>query len=234
MAGNESITLQAKGIKKSFSTRLKELKVLEGVDLEVPQGKLVSIIGASGVGTSTLRHILGGLDSPDSGEVYLDSINLLELRDRQLAQFRNRSIGFVFQFHHLLSEFTATENVMMPMLIDRQDKHKSEQKAYHILEQVGLADKAERKPPELSGGEQQRLAVARALANQPRLVLADEPTGNLDRKSSLELLELFMRLKSEKQLTFVLATHNLEIAGKSDRIYELKEGQAALKKAEEL
>ena len=234
MAGNESITLQAKGIKKSFSTRLKELKVLEGVDQEVPQGKLVSIIGASGVGKSTLLHILGGLDSPDSGEVYLDSINLLELRDRQLAQFRNRSIGFVFQFHHLLSEFTATENVMMPMLIDRQDKHKSEQKAYHILEQVGLADKAERKPPELSGGEQQRLAVARALANQPRLVLADEPTGNLDRKSSLELLELFMRLKSEKQLTFVLATHNLEIAGKSDRIYELKEGQAALKKAEEL
>ncbi|MCI0530523.1 MAG: ABC transporter ATP-binding protein [candidate division Zixibacteria bacterium] len=233
MAGNESITLQAKGIKKSFSTRLKELKVLEGVDLEVPQGKLVSIIGASGVGKSTLLHILGGLDSPDSGQVFLDSTNLLELRDRQLSEFRNRSIGFVFQFHHLLSEFTATENVMMPMLINRQDKHKSKQKAYHILEQVGLADKAEQKPPELSGGEQQRLAVARALANQPRLVLADEPTGNLDRKSSLELLELFMRLKSEKQLTFVLATHNLEIAGKSDRIYELKEGRAALKKAEE-
>ena len=231
---DERIVLKAIGISKSFATGGKKLEVLKGIELEIPKGTLTAITGASGVGKSTLLHILGGLDSPDSGEVQLDSTNIFSLSDTELSDFRNRTLGFVFQFHHLLTEFDALENVMMPQLIAGQDKSKSKGKAYHILEEVGLKERFHHRPWELSGGEQQRLAVARALANDPKLVIADEPTGNLDRRSSQELMDLVMFLKREKDLTFVLATHNLEIARKADYVYEIRDGKAFSKAPEEL
>lgn len=231
---DKQIVLKAIGINKSFFSGGKELNVLKGVGLEVSQGSLTAIVGASGVGKSTLLHILGGLDTPDQGEVQLDSTNIFSLSDTGLSDFRNRTLGFVFQFHHLLAEFDALENVMIPLLIANQDRSKSKEKAYHILEEVGLKERVHHRPAELSGGEQQRLAVARALANDPKLVIADEPTGNLDRKSSQELIDLVMYLKREKHLTFVLATHNFEIARKAEYIYELAEGKAFPKKPQEL
>lgn len=231
---NQDILLKARGIKKSFFGPSQALNVLKGVELEIRKGCLVGILGASGVGKSTLLHILGGLDRPDQGEVQLDSIDIFSLDDTGLSNFRNQTLGFVFQFHHLLTEFNALENVMIPQMIGRQDKSKSREKAYHILAEVGLKDRFFHRPQELSGGEQQRLAVARALANDPSLIIADEPTGNLDSHSSRELTELFMQLKGEKHLTFVLATHNLEIAKKADYLYELKEGRAFPKRPEEL
>ena len=231
---DERMVLQAIGIRKSFQSGSKELKVLKGVDLEIKPGTLTAIVGASGVGKSTLLHILGGLDTPNQGEIYLDTTNIFTLGDTGLSSFRNRTIGFVFQFHHLLAEFNALENVMFPLLIARQDKSKSQEKAYHLLEEVGLKERFQHRPAELSGGEQQRLALARALANDPRVVIADEPTGNLDRKSSQELVELLMQLKQEKGLTIVLATHNLEIARRADFVYELSEGQVSRKRPEEL
>ena len=223
---DDQIVLKAKGIDKSFASGGKALQVLKGVDLEILRGTLTAIIGASGVGKSTLLHILGGLDSPDSGEVQVDSTNLFSLSDKELCNFRSRAIGFVFQFHHLLSEFDSVENVMIPQLIANQNKSTSTHRAYQILEEVGLKERFHHRPSELSGGEQQRLAVARALANDPKLVIADEPTGNLDKKSSRELLELMLKLKSEKQLTFILATHNLEMAKTADLVYEIADGKA--------
>ena len=231
---DERMVLQAIGIRKSFQSGSKELKVLKGVDLEIKPGTLTAIVGASGVGKSTLLHILGGLDTPNQGEIYLDTTNIFTLGDTGLSSFRNRTIGFVFQFHHLLAEFNALENVMLPLLIARQDKSQSQEKAYHLLEEVGLKERFQHRPAELSGGEQQRLALARALANDPRVIIADEPTGNLDRKSSQELVDLLMQLKQEKGLTIVLATHNLEIARRADFIYELAEGQVSRKRPEEL
>jgi len=231
---DQRMVLQAIEIRKSFQSGSKELKVLKGVDLEIKPGTLTAIVGASGAGKSTLLHILGGLDTPDQGSVHLDSTNIFSLSDDGLSDFRNRTIGFVFQFHHLLAEFNALENVMLPLLIARQDKSKSQEKAYYLLEEVGLKERLQHRPAELSGGEQQRLALARALANDPKVVIADEPTGNLDRKSSQELVELLMQLKREKGLTIVLATHNLEIARKADFVYELAEGQVSRKRPEEL
>ena len=228
------MVLQAIGIRKSFQSGSKELRVLKGIDLEIKPGTLTAIVGASGVGKSTLLHILGGLDTPNQGEIYLDTTNIFTLGDTGLSSFRNRTIGFVFQFHHLLAEFNALENVMLPLLIARQDKSKSQEKAYHLLEEGGVKERFQHRPAELSGGEQQRLALARALANDPRVIIADEPTGNLDRKSSQELVELLMQLKQEKGLTIVLATHNLEIARRADFVYELAEGQVSQKRPEEL
>ncbi len=230
----ERIILQAIEIKKSFQSGGKELQVLKGVNLEIEKGTLTSVVGASGVGKSTLLHILGGLDTPDEGEVRLNTTNIFSLKDVELSDFRNQSIGFVFQFHHLLAEFDALENVMIPQLIARQDRIKSQEKAYQLLEEVGLKERSFHRPAELSGGEQQRLALARALANDPKIVIADEPTGNLDRKSSQELLELLLDLKREKELTFVLATHNLEMAKKADYIYQLAEGKVGPKSPQEL
>jgi lipoprotein-releasing system ATP-binding protein len=227
---DEQIVLRAKGICKSFASGGNRLKVLADLDLEIMENKLTVIVGSSGVGKSTLLHILGGLDTPDAGEVILDATRLFSLNDRELSSLRNQSLGFVFQFHHLLAEFDALENVMIPRLIAGQNKSDAREKAYHILEDVGLRQRHSHRPAELSGGEQQRLAVARALVNEPRLVIADEPTGNLDRTSSGELIELIIKLTSEKHLTFVMATHNLEIARQADYVHELSEGKIHPKK----
>ena len=198
--------------------------ILFGVTLDVEKGEIVSVVGASGAGKSTLLHIIGTLDKADSGEVIIGDQGVSQLNDNRLSEFRNRNIGFVFQFHHLLPEFTALENVCIPALIARESKGKAEQKAIRLLEQLNLADRLEHKPSELSGGEQQRVAVARALINTPSVVLADEPSGNLDSNSALELHELFFRLRDELQQTFVIVTHNRELADMADRKLLIRDG----------
>ncbi|MGK7313489.1 MAG: ABC transporter ATP-binding protein [Candidatus Longimicrobiales bacterium M2_2A_002] len=201
-----------------------ELTVLDGVDLQVTAGEAVAIIGASGAGKSTLLHLLGGLDEPTAGEVRIAGRGLGELAGPELAAFRNEVIGFVFQFHHLLREFTAAENVMMPLLIGGAERPAARARAMALLDDVGLAARASHRPTELSGGEQQRVAVARALATSPALVLADEPSGNLDAHTSDRLHDLFFRLREEHGVALVLATHNRELADRTDRILRVKEG----------
>lgn len=222
----KEILLEGKGIHRSFQTGDERLNVLKGVDIEMSKGEMVAVVGESGVGKSTLLHILGALDRPDQGMVRLNSKDIFSLSDQKLANFRNESIGFVFQFHHLLPEFSALENVMMPGLIAGENENEVIDKAKKILDEVGLSDRANHRPGELSGGEQQRVAVARALINQPQLVIADEPSGNLDKKNKDELHELFLDLNKRKNQTFVIATHNLELAKMAHRIYRLKEGKA--------
>jgi lipoprotein-releasing system ATP-binding protein len=202
-----------------------ELRILEGVEIAVQPGEAVAIVGASGSGKSTLLHLLGGLDRPTSGDVLLDGRPIFVLDDRELAQVRNRRIGFVFQFHHLMREFTALENVMMPMFIAGIGDEEAERRARNLLAEVGLAARTSHKPWQLSGGEQQRVAVARALANSPAVVLADEPSGNLDTHTAEQLHDLFFRLREEHGIALVLATHNRELADRADRILQLKEGQ---------
>ena len=201
-----------------------ELTVLDGVELQVKAGEAVAIIGASGAGKSTLLHLLGGLDEPTAGEVRIAGRGLGDLAGPELAAFRNEVIGFVFQFHHLLREFTAVENVMMPLLIGGAERPWARERAMALLDEVGLAARASHRPTELSGGEQQRVAVARALANSPALVLADEPSGNLDAHTSDRLHDLFFRLREEHGVALVLATHNRELADRTDRILRVKEG----------
>lgn len=201
-----------------------ELTVLDGVDLQVAPGEAVAIIGASGAGKSTLLHLLGGLDRPTAGEVRIAGRLLGELAGPALASFRNRAIGFVFQFHHLLREFTALENVMMPLLIGGSDRTGAEQRALELLAEVGLSERTSHRPTQLSGGEQQRVAVARALANSPSLILADEPSGNLDTHTSERLHDLFFRLRKEHGVALVLATHNRELAERTDRVLRVKDG----------
>lgn len=196
--------------------------------MEVLPGEMVGVVGASGVGKSTLLHILGTLDRPDKGKVNLNSTDIFSLDDRQLASFRNKTIGFVFQFHHLLPEFTALENVMMPQLIAGEKEEKIKDKARNILNELGLLPRADHRPGELSGGEQQRVAVARALINDPLVVIADEPSGNLDKKNKEELHELLSDLNKNKNQTFIIATHNEELAKKANRVYRLKDGIAQL------
>ena len=202
-----------------------ELEVLKGIDLDIHEGEILAIIGPSGVGKSTLLHILGALDRPGFGRVTLETTDVFSMGDVQLASFRNRMVGFVFQFHHLLPEFTAVENVAMPGLISRQDVRKTYQKARELLEDVGFKDRMDHKPRELSGGEQQRVAFARSLVNDPVLVLADEPSGNLDLANSTTLHELMWELVREKNKTFVVVTHNRELASQADRIVELYDGR---------
>ncbi len=202
-----------------------ELTVLDGVEIRVAAGEAVAIVGASGAGKSTLLHILGGLDRPTAGRVIVGGQDLSGLNDRQLAALRNTQIGFVFQFHHLLREFTALENVMMPMLIAGRDRASSAKRAQELLEEVGLGARAAHKPWQLSGGEQQRVAVARALANQPLLLLADEPSGNLDTHTSEHLHDLFFRLRTDHGVAIVVATHNRELADRADRVLLVKEGR---------
>ncbi len=218
--------LSASGVNKSFRMGQHVLRVLKGVDLEVMEGEILAIVGASGVGKSTLLHILGALDRPDSGSVWLDSQEVFRMDDDGLARFRNRTVGFVFQFHHLLPEFTAIENVMMPGLIAGLSHEASREKARRILGEVGLLEREEHKPGELSGGEQQRVAVARALMNDPRLVLADEPSGNLDKASGEELHSLIRELSSTRKQTFVIVTHNDRLAESADRVVKLEDGKA--------
>jgi lipoprotein-releasing system ATP-binding protein len=205
--------IQAKGIEKSFGT----LKVLKGVDLNVSQAEVVSIMGASGAGKSTLLQILGTLSAPDNGSLVIDGVDVLKLKGDKLAEFRNRRLGFVFQFHHLLPEFTALENVMIPAFIAGRSKKDAEQHAVQLLKDLGLGGRLSHKPSELSGGEQQRVAIARALINRPAVLFADEPSGNLDSKTKEELHNLFFTLRNNYGQTIVIVTHDPDLAKMCDR-----------------
>lgn len=200
------------------------LQVLRGISLEIEKGEIVSIVGASGAGKSTLLHILGTLDRPDQGDVIIDGVETAKLGDNRLSAFRNKHIGFVFQFHHLLPEFTAQENVAIPALIARESKRKAMDRAALLLDKMNLTERLDHKPNALSGGEQQRVAVARALINNPTVVLADEPSGNLDSASAVELHNLFFSLRKELEQTFVIVTHNRELAGMADRKLQIRDG----------
>lgn len=213
--------LRATQVEKSYG----QLKVLKGVDLEVNEGEVVAIVGASGAGKSTLLHILGTLDTPDRGQVFIHDKNVFSQSARNLAAFRNKSIGFVFQFHNLLPEFTALENVLIPGLIANNTNEQAIRKrAEELLNMLGLSSRIHHKPSELSGGEQQRTAVARALINSPAIILADEPSGNLDSKNALELHALFFQLRKELKQTFIIVTHNEELSKMADRRIEIKDG----------
>jgi lipoprotein-releasing system ATP-binding protein len=212
--------IKALNITKSYNS----LKVLKGIDLTVTKGEIVAIVGASGAGKSTLLHIIGTLDRPDSGNIEISGVNVSALNDKKLAAFRNKNIGFVFQFHHLLPEFTALENVCIPAYIAHLSKREAEGKAKDILSFLGLQDRLTHKPSQLSGGEQQRVAVARALINNPDVVLADEPSGNLDSENARELHKLFFDLREKFNQTFIIVTHNSEFASMSDRKLLMKDG----------
>lgn len=213
--------LVARNLTKNYSN----LQVLKGVDVTVNKGEIVAIVGSSGAGKSTLLHLLGTLDTPSSGEVWLHETNLTALKGNALADFRNRHIGFIFQFHHLLPEFTALENVCIPGFIAGVKKSQVKERAGFLLETLGLKDRMDHKPNELSGGEQQRVAVARALINTPDIVMADEPTGNLDSGNARELHHLFLKLREQFNQTFIIVTHNEELAPLSDRQLLMKDGR---------
>lgn len=213
--------LQANNIHKQYGA----VQVLKGVDIDIKTGEIVSIVGSSGAGKSTLLHILGTLDKPDQGTINLNNTRITGLSDRQLAAFRNQYIGFVFQFHHLLPEFTALENVCIPGWIANKPKAEIEERARKLLVHLGLEHRIENKPQALSGGEQQRVAVARALINSPRIIFADEPTGNLDSINARDLHELFFRLRDEFNQTFLIVTHNEDLAKMSDRVLHMKDGR---------
>lgn len=218
-------------INKSFG----QLEVLKGIDFSAASGEVVSIVGASGAGKSTLLQILGTLMKPDSGQVTIDDVDVFSLKGKELSDFRNRKIGFVFQFHHLLPEFTALENVMMPALISKEGKNKEscwykasdsaiKEEAKRLLVELGLGERLEHKPSELSGGEQQRVAIARALINKPAVIFADEPSGNLDSRTKEELHNLFFSLRDKYGHTIIIVTHDKELAQRSDRVVEMKDG----------
>jgi lipoprotein-releasing system ATP-binding protein len=212
--------LTAKSIHKYYG----ELHVLKGVNISVATGEIVSIVGSSGAGKSTLLHILGTLDLPDSGEIFINRTPVHVLKGKKLAAFRNSQIGFVFQFHHLLPEFTAIENVCIPGWVAGRRKKEVESEALKLLQLLGLGERLNNKPNELSGGEQQRVAVARSLINKPSIVFADEPTGNLDSKNAKELHDLFIQLRKNFNQTFLIVTHNEELAQMSDRVLYMKDG----------
>jgi lipoprotein-releasing system ATP-binding protein len=212
--------IEIRKVYKSYA----HLPVLQGVDLKVEKGEIVSIIGASGAGKSTLLHILGTLDRPDRGEIFMSGKNLSLFNSQSLSKFRNQNIGFVFQFHHLLPEFTAIENICIPSYIGGISKKNAQNKAEELLEILKLSDRKNHKPQELSGGEQQRVAIARALINKPDLILADEPSGNLDSGNSDALHQLFLDLRKDLGQTFIIVTHNRNMADLSDRILEMKDG----------
>ncbi len=212
--------LKAEKITRKFG----DLAVLKGVDLTVKTGEMVSIVGSSGAGKSTLLHILGSLDKPDSGTIELDNQSILSLSAKKLAAFRNKNIGFIFQFHHLLPEFDALENVSIPGWIAGNQKTMVKERAIQLLTSLGLKDRIYHKPQQMSGGEQQRVAVARALINQPKIVFADEPTGNLDSKNARELHQVFVELNQQTGTSFLIVTHNLELAALSGRTLHMKDG----------
>jgi lipoprotein-releasing system ATP-binding protein len=217
--------LEARGVDKDFFDAGRRIQVLRGLDLEVRRGDRIAIVGQSGVGKSTMLHVLGGLEIPTAGRVSFEGQDLFALDASAIAEFRNRKLGFVFQFHYLLADFTALENVMMPALIARMSDSEARSHAQAVLKMVGLADKFNRRPAELSGGEQQRVAVARAVTLHPALVLADEPTGNLDPDTAEEVHRLFEELNTELGITLVIATHNERLARRMNRVLRLKEGR---------
>lgn len=212
--------IEAKGIRKSFAS----LEVLKGIDFSCAKGEIVAIMGASGAGKSTLLQILGTLSTPDSGSLSIDGTDVFSLRGGELSAFRGRKIGFVFQFHHLLPEFTALENVMMPALIAGQAEKTARKRAGELLDELGLAERAEHKPSQLSGGEQQRVAIARALINDPAVIFADEPTGNLDSVTKKEIQQLFLDLRASHGQSIVIVTHDPELASACDRCLNMKDG----------
>lgn len=212
--------IQTKGITKSFGS----LQVLKGIDLSIEKSEVVAIVGPSGAGKTTLLQIIGTLDSPDGGELILNGTPVVGMNDTELSAFRNRNIGFVFQFHQLLPEFTALENVMIPALIAREKQGQAEKRAKELLDFMGLADRMTHKPAELSGGEKQRVAVARALVNNPAVILADEPSGSLDTKNKEELHALFFELRDKMKQTFVLVTHDEQLAADTDRVIHIRDG----------
>ena len=221
-----NIILRAENLVKSFkNTKKIQLEVLKSISLQIESNKISVIIGASGAGKSTLLHLLGGLDRPDKGEVFYDNQNIFRLSDEKLAKFRNKNIGFVFQFHHLLPEFTAIENVAIPQMIQGISQNKALQKAKELLEEVGLSERENHKPAELSGGEQQRIAVARAIVNDPSIIFADEPTGNLDSANSDSVHQILINLRDTYNKTFVVVTHNAELVKLADNVYEMKDGK---------
>jgi len=221
---NKSL-LQIKELTKTYQSGPLSVEVIKGIDLQIEQGEIVIIMGPSGVGKSTLLHLIGGLDKPTSGSIHIDDTNIFDLENSKLAHFRNTSIGFVFQFHHLLPEFTAMENLMIPGMINNGNPEELKSKAIELLEQVDLSDRKDHKPSQLSGGEQQRVAVARALVNQPQLVLADEPTGNLDKRNSESLYNLILELNKSLNQTFVIVTHNEMMTRNANKVVELEDGK---------
>jgi len=212
--------LKATGIQKAYG----DLSILKGVDLTVASGEVISIVGSSGAGKTTLLQILGTLDRPDAGELMIDGVNPFTLSSKGLADFRNTSIGFIFQFHQLLPEFTALENAMLPALIGGKSKKEAEERAQHLFQKLNIGHRTTHKPSELSGGEQQRVAVCRSLMNQPAVIFADEPSGNLDTKNAQELHALFFQLREEFKQTFVIVTHNESFAQMADRSLVMRDG----------
>ena len=216
--------IEVRDLYKHFGSGERRVEVLNGLDLTVAVQESISVVGASGVGKSTLLHILGTLERPSSGQVHYEGLEVFGLHEQKLAAFRNRNIGFVFQFHHLLSEFTALENAMLPAFIARMSQKESVERAASMLEQVGLGQRIRHRVGELSGGEQQRVAVARALVLSPKVVLADEPSGNLDTRSSRNIHELMLRLNQDRGVALVVVTHNMELAGMMKRQLQMKDG----------
>ncbi|GAB4290061.1 MAG: ABC transporter ATP-binding protein [Ignavibacteriaceae bacterium] len=219
------IIIKVENLRKSYQTAGKnKLEILRNINAEFPTGKITIIVGASGAGKSTLLHHLGGLDRPDEGKIFFRNENIFTYSEEKLARFRNKHVGFIFQFHHLLPEFSAVENVMIPQLISKCKSQNAKQRAMELLSIVGMNERLEHKPAELSGGEQQRVAVARALANDPEIILADEPTGNLDSINSISIHKLIKKLNESLGKTFIIVTHNPNLTALGDIIYQMKDG----------
>lgn len=225
-----SVIIKAEELHKSFTTiKNVKLNVLKGISIEIEKEKISVIVGASGAGKSTLLHLLSGLDKPDKGKVYVDGKDIFNYSDEKLSKFRNMNIGFIFQFHHLLPEFTALENTAIPLMIGGKSLIKATEIAEELLASVGLSDRFNHKPAELSGGEQQRVAVARALANNPKIIFADEPTGNLDSENSEAIHKILFELRDRLKITFIIVTHNPGLVKLADTVYEMKDGLINLK-----
>jgi len=227
LAPSPAPVLRAEGLWRVFETGAERLEVLRGVDLQVRRGEMVAILGPSGTGKSTLLHVLGALDRPTRGRVMLDSLDVFSYPESKLHELRNRKLGFVFQFHHLLSEFTVLENVAMPLLVAGTARAEALDRAHGVLEQVGFVSRLTHRPAELSGGERARAAMARALVNEPAVILADEPTGNLDVGSAAAMIEQMVRLSTERKVTILVVTHNLAVAERAMRRLQLAEGRLA-------